>query len=109
MRKRLSPKKILVASLGIGAVSYVTACGGESRTSGGNLMPPQDDAGQADAAKPADAGPDVIITGGNLMPVQLDSGKDSAADAGAGDAEVLDSGADVVTSGNLVPPQFDGG
>jgi len=110
MRKRLTPKKILVASLGIGAVSYVAACGGESsRTSGGNLMPPQDDAGQADAS-PLDAGADVhIVTGGNLMPAPVDSGKDAEpADAG-GDGAVLDAGADVVTIGNLVPPPFDGG
>ena len=119
MRKRITTKKILVASLGVGAVSYVAACGSSDTTpSGGNLLPPTVDASAdvgTDAgadAKPVtpDAAADVV-TSGNLMgpPPPVDSGSDAKAE----DASLTDASADSdvpdVSVGNLMPPPPDSG
>jgi hypothetical protein len=105
MKKRLTTRKILAASLGIGAVSYVVACGGATSSSNGqdagpdgftsgNLMPAQVDAG-VDAYHP---------TSGNLMGYPIDSGTEtSTVEAGEQDARP-----DVVTSGNLMAPPDSG-
>lgn len=78
MKPRFRPgRKLLVASLGVAAISYV-ACGTE--TTSGNLAPPPTDGGKDVAA-------DVIeeMISGNLAPPP-DAGPD--ADAGATDATV---------------------
>jgi hypothetical protein len=94
MQRRLPTKKILVATLGAGAVSYVVACG-SSTTNVGNLMPtPGPDA-------TADTGADAIASSGNLLPPQPpDAAQDAPDDS---------SFSDVASSGNLVPPPIDGG
>jgi hypothetical protein len=109
MKRRLSTKKILVATLGVGAVSYVVACSSDDNV--GNLMPPNQD------ASAHDSGSDVSSSG-NLMAPGDSSTQDSNADVsssgnlmapdgsakdGSGDS-ALDTGADVSSSGNLVPP-----
>ena len=83
MRRRLPTRKTLIATLGLGAVSYVTvACGGETAT-GGNLN---------------DSGAE-IATSGNLMgPIEA-----STMDV------VSDVGADISTSGNLMGPTIEAG
>ncbi len=82
MKKRtIVGKKLLVASLGVAAVSYV-ACSGQVAST---------DAG-ADGA--ADAAPDNLVTSGNLVPPPADAlppPRDAAPDVPP-------------TSGNLVPP-----
>jgi hypothetical protein len=102
MRKRLVTKKVLVASLGVGAVSYVAAvaaCGGATDApTHGNLMPPVPQDAAADAP-----GDEVTPTGGNLMGFPIEAGSD------AGSTDAADADADVATSGNLVPPIPDGG
>ena len=110
MRKRLATKKILIASLGVGAVSYVAACGSSSVTPGsGNLLPPTAvDSGSDAAPVIPDAAPDVV-TSGNLMAPTIDSGSDASHEDGglsdaSGDADVAD-----VSVGNLVPPPVDSG
>jgi len=86
MMRRLPTKKILVATLGVGAVSYVVAC---SSSSSGNLMPP--DSGVNDSGQD-------VVSSGNLMPPIDSGGGESAADTGN------DAGADVSSSGNLMAP-----
>jgi hypothetical protein len=68
--KRSPGRKLLVASLGVAAVSY-TACGQTSST------------GVSDAGKTADAGThrDAQQVVGNLMAFPVDSGHDSGNDA----------------------------
>ncbi len=92
MKRKLLTKKVLVAAVGIGAVSYVIACG-DTTTTSGNLMAP-DDAGQ-----PKDGSDnDVFVSSGNLM--APDTGAiDAPADAPK-DGDI----SDVVSSGNLMPP-----
>lgn len=82
MKRRLTTKKILAATIGIGAVSYAIACSTGSTTSGNLMPPPPSD------AQPSDAQADVGVTSGNLMPPPP---PDAQADVG-------------ITSGNLMPP-----
>jgi hypothetical protein len=70
-------RKLLVASLGVAAISYVACTTSQTSPDGGS---------DADAA--ADANADGPVTSGNLMPPPP---VDAAADA-------------QVTSGNLMPP-----
>jgi hypothetical protein len=98
MKKRsVVGKKLLVASLGVAAVSYV-ACSGQvagtdagadaaadaapdNLVTSGNLVPPP-----ADATPPRDAAPDVPPTSGNLMPPPPpDAGDDGGASDGGSD------------------------
>jgi hypothetical protein len=88
MKRRLPTKKILVATLGVGAASYVLACG-MSSSSSGNLMPPTD-------SGLVDSGQDVSSSGNLMAPG--DSGGDARIDSSA------DTGADVSSSGNLMAP-----
>jgi len=83
-KKRVLGRKLLVASVGVAAISYV-AC--TTTQTSGNLMAPETDAA-------ADAEPDAPVTSGNLMPPPpVDAGPDAP-----------------VTSGNLMPPPpVDGG
>jgi len=75
-------RKLLAASLGVAAISYV-ACGTDNNT--GNPMPPPDDAAAKDAI-------DELVSGNLAAPP--DAGSD-AADGGA-DA-TIDGGADATT------------
>ncbi len=96
MKKRsVVGKKLLVASLGVAAVSYV-ACSGEVAStdagaggadaaadrlvSSGNLIPPP-----IDATPPRDAAPDVPPTSGNLMPPPPPDAGDAGDAAGPAD------------------------
>lgn len=112
MKRRIRHgRKLLVASLGVAAVSYV-ACGGNTTSTSGNLMPPEAGADHpqqfdvvgnlvapGDAAKDHVSALDVVA---NLVAPPVD-----ASDAGkAGDAQQEFSVFDVVA--NLaIPP--DGG
>lgn len=93
--KTARARKLLVASVGVAAISYV-ACSTETS---GNLMAPYDsDAGsrRRHRRRQADAPP----TSGNLMPPP-------PADAAADATDASDAGADTgvpPTSGNLMPP-----
>jgi hypothetical protein len=97
MRKRLATRKILVATLGVGAVSYVTACGSNS----GNLLPPP----PQDAAPEAmiDGSMQDVVTSGNLMGPPPDTGTGTEAST---EEAGMDAGMDV-TSGNLMAPPPD--
>ena len=122
MRKRLATKKILIASLGVGAVSYATGCGGSATSP--SSPPPQD------AAADTSPGP----TGGNLMGTPVpdaaadSQGPDAGADArgpdAAADSQGPDAAADsqgpngardaqadifISTSGNLMAVPIDSG
>lgn len=91
MKRKLLTKKVLVAAVGIGAVSYVIACGDTTNTSG-NLMAP-------DASTPKDgATDDALVSSGNLM--APDTGAIDAKSDAPEDANV----SDVISSGNLMPP-----
>lgn len=79
-KKRVIGRKLLVASVGVAAISYV-AC--TTTQTSGNLMAPE-----VDASAEEDAQPDALVTSGNLMPPPE---ADARADA-------------PVTSGNLMPP-----
>ena len=100
MNVRFRPgRKLLVASLGVAAISYV-ACG--TQLTSGNLAPPPSDGGK-------DAVGDAIdeMISGNLAPPP-DAGPD-AADASttdAGDAGTKTDGGIIVVDGG---PQKDGG
>jgi hypothetical protein len=74
---------LLVASLGVAAISYV-ACGTE--TTSGNLAPPPGDGGKDVAADVSD---DQVS--GNLAPPP-DAGADSASDAGNDSGIILSDG-----------------
>ena len=78
MRKKLNVKKILVASIGVGVVSYAVACRTETS---GNLVAPEDTG--TDAA-------DDVSTSGNLVAPE--------------DTGPPDTNPDVSTSGNLMAP-----
>jgi hypothetical protein len=97
MRKRVATRKILIAGLGVGAVSYVSACGGSTVPTGTST----------DAA--SDVAPDVGPTSGNLMAMPPpDAGEDvNATDAPA--ADVQDAQSDISTSGNLMGFPVDSG
>jgi hypothetical protein len=121
MRKRLATKKILIASLGVGAVSYATGCGGSATSP---TSQPQD------AAADTSPGP----TGGNLMATPVpdaavdsqgpDAGADSQGPGAAADSQGPDAAADsqgpngardaqadifISTSGNLMAVPIDSG
>ena len=84
MKRRLPTKKILVAAIGVGAVSYVVACG----QTADNSNP------AADGGRPADARDDRIVSSGNLL-----------APGDTGVPNPRDSAIDVVIgSGNLMAP-----
>jgi hypothetical protein len=87
-------RKILVATVGAGVVSYVLACGGETITTptSGNLMPSR-----------TDGSDDAISSGGNLMGVVVDA-RDDRAEAGA-DARVR---GDATTDGGDADDGADG-
>jgi hypothetical protein len=93
MRRRLQTTKLLVATLGVGVVSHLGACGagttpetgtqdgGSDVSTSGNLM----------GASPPDAANQDVVTSGNLM------------DAAAQDVKNQDvQDQDIVTSGNLM-------
>ncbi len=112
MKRRLVTKKVLVATLGVGAVSYVVACSSSQPVSG-NLMPPQGDSGSEDA------GADVSSSGNLMAPPDSGPADTGSADAGADvstsgnlmappDSGPADAGADVSTSGNLMAPPDSG-
>lgn len=87
IKRRLVTKKLLAAAVGIGAVSYVVACG-ETSPSGPS---------SADGGAAKDGALDVLVSSGNLMAIPpdaapADAGKDAEPDAG------------IITSGNLMPP-----
>ncbi len=87
VKRRLVTKKLLAAAVGIGAVSYVVACG-ETSPSGSS---------SADGGTAKDGALDVLVSSGNLMAIPpdaapTDAGKDAEPDAG------------IITSGNLMPP-----
>lgn len=83
-KKRVVGRKLLVASVGVAAISYV-AC---TTTTSGNLVAPE-----GDASAEEDGGSDALVTSGNLMPPPADAKADAP-----------------VTSGNLMPPPpVDGG
>lgn len=94
--KRVIGKKLLVASIGVAAISYVATTAGCGATNTDSTV----DASASDAA------PDRDITSGNLMPPPKDppplgdAGSDAPADAT--DEDVF------IGSGNLVPPQDSG-
>ena len=88
MKRHLTTKKLLVAAVGVGAVSYVIACRNETS---GNLMAYPNDASQ-------DVAEDNFATSGNLM-APPDTGADVHADApgdAPGDApsDAADAGTD---------------
>ncbi|HEY5243602.1 MAG TPA: hypothetical protein VIJ22_19110 [Polyangiaceae bacterium] len=85
MKRRLRTKKILVATLGVGAVSYVMACGSMESTSG-NLVPPNLDSSVGDSRQD-------VVSSGNLMAPE------------AGPESGGDTGPDVSSSGNLMAPE----
>jgi hypothetical protein len=84
MKPRFRPgRKLLVASLGVAAISYV-ACG--TTATSGNLAPPPDAAADAvddqisgNLAPPPDAGSDATTDGG--ADATTDAGADAAQDA----------------------------
>lgn len=90
MRRRLKGKKLLVATMGIGASSFL-GCGGEVVA---NLVAPPEDAGMdAQVATDADVPMDVMFFPdgpvANLIAPPEDAGLDSgASDSGAMDAAV---------------------
>jgi len=91
MKRRLTTKKLLVAAVGVGAVSYVIACSSEDISTSGNLMAYPNDASQ-------DVAEDNFATSGNLM-APPDTGADVHADApgdAPGDApsDAADAGTD---------------
>ena len=93
--RKLRARKLLVASVGVAAISYV-ACSTETS---GNLMAPYDSDAGADAGT-ADGKADAPPTSGNLMPPP-------PADAAADATDASDADADTgvpPTSGNLMPP-----
>ena len=82
MKPRFRPgRKLLVASLGVAAISYV-ACGTE--TTSGNLAPPPGDGGGKDAI--ADVVDD--FTSGNLAPPPDSGPETSTTDAGTKDSGI---------------------
>lgn len=91
--KRPVGRKLLVASLGVAAVSY--ACS-TSETSG-NLMPP--DPTDADTSNDAGTEEDAFIGSGNLMPPPPeDASGDASSVKDATDEDAF------IGSGNLMPP-----
>ncbi len=90
MTRRLPTKKILVATIGVGAVSYVFACGGSTSSSTGT--------GKDGGGGVVDSSTDQIVSSGNLMAPQPDS---SSADVGS--IDVVESEV-ISTGGNLMPP-----
>jgi hypothetical protein len=96
--KRVVGKKLLVASVGVAAISYMACTTSETS---GNLVSPIDDASVA-PLDAADAKDDALISSGNLVaPPPDDAGADAAKDAA--DEDVF------IGSGNLVPPPDSGG
>jgi hypothetical protein len=83
MKRRLITKKVLVATLGVGAVSYVAACGlvESGNPTSGNLMAQDFDSSTQDARSGQDAQDDTFASSGNLM-----SPPDTGTDAGHADA-----------------------
>lgn len=100
MRSRVVPgRKLLVASIGVAAVSYV-ACSTTPETSGNLVAPPVDAAG-------GDAPSDAASSSGNLMPPPpVDASRDGTVPADASDDGLAPIDA---TSGNLMPPDASGG
>lgn len=94
-KPRLLARKLLVASVGVAAVSYA-AC--STPETSGNLMAPDDaDAQTKDAGEDQDA----FVGSGNLMPPPpRDAGSDADAPKDAADDAFIGSG-------NLVPPPLD--
>ncbi len=79
MEPRRPGRKLLIASLGVAAVSYV-ACQGE--TSGNLVAPPGTDASTDGSAETNDAADkDQFVTSGNLVAPVVDAGSDADADA----------------------------
>jgi hypothetical protein len=109
MRKRVATKKILLASLGVGAVSYIAACGSSNTPASGNLVPPSLDASADANPVTQDAAPDVVTSGNLMGPPPVDSGTDASAE----DASLTDGSSDAdvaeVSVGNLMPPPVDSG
>jgi hypothetical protein len=83
MKRRLITKKVLVATLGVGAVSYVAACGmvESGNPTSGNLMAQDFDSSTQDAHNALDAQDDTFASSGNLMSPP-DTGTDAGHDAG---------------------------
>ncbi len=100
IKPRLIGRKLLVASVGVAAVSYV-AC--STQETSGNLMV----ADPTDAAQLEDSGDDqdAFIGSGNLVPPASDASdrKDASDLKDAADEDAF------IGSGNLVPPQPDAG
>jgi hypothetical protein len=94
MRRRLKTTKILVATIGVGVVSHIAACGGSTSSTdngtkdaasdvlstSGNLMAPLNDSGSQDVVAP-EAGFEDVVTSGNLMAVEAGT-PDAEGDAG---------------------------
>ena len=93
MKRRLTTKKILAATIGIGAVSYVIACSDSSTT---GTTPPKDagtdmNVSSGNLMAPKDATPDIGVSSGNLM-APIDSGFDATVDAGDASRDANDDG-----------------
>ncbi|MFO0671856.1 MAG: hypothetical protein U0235_19905 [Polyangiaceae bacterium] len=73
--KRISPRKILVASVGVASLSYVVACERQQVTSG-NLMARPPDAVDAAGPAPTDRAPprDISVSGNLMAPEPFDAG-----------------------------------
>jgi hypothetical protein len=96
--KRVIGKKLLVASIGVAAISYAACTPTEEVT--GNPVAPAVDASAGPADTGIDAKDDALISSGNLVaPLPDDAGPD-AKDATDEDA--------FIGSGNLVPPPDSG-
>lgn len=75
MKKLRKPgRKLLIASLGVAAVSYV-ACSGSSSGTSGNLVAPDPDASDSQAADTGKDAPDFFDQVANLVPPDFDAGK----------------------------------
>lgn len=89
--KRRPGRKLLVASAGVAAVSYVVACHNEPPQTTGNLMAP-DPTAEPSASPPSSAPPDIV---GNLVaPPPFERA----------DAAPPQPHPSRMTTGNLMPP-----
>lgn len=97
-RKRIEPRRILIAGAGVATMNYLSACSDLLVSSSGNLVAPVFDSGADEPepstnepeAMPAEPEPDVpaAMVGGN-EPAESDAG---TMDAGAADAGLFDAG-----------------
>ena len=90
MQRRLTSRKILVASAGVGAVSYLIGCGqifGENPSSGNLMGVDFPDSGYGDEPSDNSMLAQIIDAGDEDAAPGLDAGDEDAADTDAADTD----------------------